>query len=122
MSTSSRTSLVEAWRRLDARVRDALVVLGTAALVALLLLNGACSSTPMERHCWQPGRCRVIDGYDEGCSAGESMDTGPCPTAWRVGSCVAPDGDRIYLYAPLHGLLPPNCERVDGSGSVFVPE
>lgn len=96
----------------------ALVVLVTSALVIVGLLNGACSTTPPSGHCWRPGVCYEVSSASS-CDGTESFSEHECSTILRVGTCVAPDGRRVYLYAPLHGLLPPDCERFAGAGAVF---
>src|SRR4051812_33963728 len=104
------------WTGLTRGAQIAIEALVTSALVVLGLLNGACGSSsqsyvdmpPQQAHCWRPGRCREVSTPSD-CSSSETFDEGVCGTSLRVGACVAADGSRTYLYAPLHGLFDPDC-------------
>lgn len=107
--------------QLGSGATKALVVVMTSALVVVGLLNGACSSTPPSGHCWRPGLCYEV-ASSESCERSESFSEGDCSTTLRVGACVGADEHRVYLYAPLHGLLPPDCTRFVGAGARYEPD
>ena len=94
---------------------------GTSTLVIVGLLNGACGSAPQAGHCWSPGVCHDVSSSSS-CGSNESFSEGVCSSSLRVGACVAANGDRVYLYAPLHGLLAPDCARFVGLGGHYVPD
>lgn len=109
--------------------RMAIEVLGVSALVMVGLLDGACgtsggSSYVEERppgHCWTPGQCREVP-TSAACTADESFDEGSCGTTLRIGACIASDGSRTYLYAPLHSLFAPDCAAISGAGAHYESE
>jgi hypothetical protein len=114
-----------AWGELGRGMKVAIEVLGVSALVIVGLLNGACGSggasyveIPPPGHCWWPGRCREVPSAAS-CTSSETFDEGSCGTTLRVGACVASDGSRTYLYAPLHGLFAPDCAGISGPGARY---
>lgn len=107
--------------RMGRGVRTTIAIAFTSALVVVGLINGACTTTPPSGHCWRPGACYEVSSSSD-CGANESFDVGPCTDVLRVGTCVGASGQTLHLYAPLHGLLPPNCERLMGPGAHYQPE
>ncbi len=110
--------------RLGRGVGIALVVLGTSALVVVGLLTGACSRSPSPGYCFRPGIC--YDATPDGstvysCPHGDAFAEGTCPSALRVGRCETATRS-VYLYAPLHGILPPDCASIAGPGARYVRE
>ncbi len=99
----------------------ALVGAGVSALVVVGLLTGACSGSHPRGNCWRPGICYYTDSDGEplyACPQGERFEVAQCPTTLRVGACVTPHRT-VYLYAPLHGILPPDCEAIAGPGATY---
>jgi hypothetical protein len=101
--------------------KAATVVLTSAAII-VGLLNGACGGggfyVEPPGHCWRPGVCREVSNRAL-CSSGETFEDGDCATMLRVGDCVRPDGSTVHLYAPLHGILTPDCESLAGAGAHY---
>ena len=106
---------------LSREARAVLTVVVTSVAVVVLLLNGACGHGPSVYHCYRPGICYEVSS-PESCASNESSGSEGCSSLMRVGSCVAPDGHDVHLYAPLHGLLPPDCDAYTGPGSTYRPD
>ena len=100
----------------------AFALMGTGALVVVGLLTGACSTSQPRGNCWRPGLCYYTSTSGEAlfsCPHGERFAEGECTTTLRVGGCVTPTRT-VHLYAPLHGLVTPDCESLAGPGAQWV--
>jgi hypothetical protein len=115
------------------------IVVACAATLAVIvgLLNGACGGSggggsyvdpyappppPPSGYCWYPGVCREVTQHGD-CRPSESFEEGTCPDTLRTGACVDTHGQRVYLYAPIHGWGTPSCDRYPLTGEThFRPD